>query len=363
MALLANTFEGQADGTTITTGNSGGGSGDAFDSVNASGTREFDDGIVLRGSRALLLGSASGTTPFVLWNNSSWTAAATVYSRVYFRVSAIPTSGAATIMNFRRTNGSNTSPPCDVRLTTAGTLAIRVPATTRHTSTTTIAVDTWYRLEMRVEAATSTTVRARGRLFYGSNIEGLTPDEAWGNDTTYTAGDGAIGGLATGWISSPTTTSNMSIDDLSFSDVDWIGSSSPAPAPLDTPVVTVTDETGPSTIGGTNGSVTVTWSAITGATAYDAGIANGLSQTGGFTTVSSSATSPYTFTGLAAGNYTVAIKALPSPSDWGTANAVLANPANDMQPYWGALNAFGDLDIGITDGLGFSPLGTSPLGS
>jgi hypothetical protein len=310
MALLQNTFEGQDDGTVITLANSGGGSGDAFNVVNATGTREFDDGIVLRGSRALLLGTNGSTSPYVGWNNSSWTPAATVYSRVYFRVSAIPTS-SSTIMTFRGTDGTTAVIASDVRLTNLAKLAIRIPTTTQHTSLTTIEVNTWYRLEMRVEAASSTHTRARGRLFYGSNIEGSTPDEAWGNNTTFPGGDGAVGGLMSGWLGGPGVASNLSIDDLSFSDVDWIGSSAPPPAPLDTPVVTVTDETGPTTTSGTDGSITVTWPAITGATAYDAGIANGLSQTGGFTTVSSAATSPYTFTGLAAGNYTVAIRANP----------------------------------------------------
>jgi hypothetical protein len=89
------------------------------------------------------------------------------------------------------------------------------------------------------------------------------------------------------------------------------GAANPADSPLDTPVVTVTNETDPTTPGGTDGSITVTWPAVSGAATYDAGIADGLNRTDGFSVVSTSATSPYVFTGLNAGDYTVAIRAIP----------------------------------------------------
>lgn len=84
------------------------------------------------------------------------------------------------------------------------------------------------------------------------------------------------------------------------------------PVPLDTPVVTVTTEVDPSTPGGTDGSITVTWPAVPNADHYEAGIADGHGQTSGFTVTSTSAVSPYTFTGLDAGDYTVAIRAMPA---------------------------------------------------
>jgi hypothetical protein len=99
MAQLSNTFEtGIADGTTITAANSDDGTaGNAFDFVNASGTRVFDTDLFKSGARSLLLGSSSGTTPYVAWS-AAWTASTDIYVRMYFRVSALPTGSSATLI-------------------------------------------------------------------------------------------------------------------------------------------------------------------------------------------------------------------------------------------------------------------------
>ena len=80
--------------------------------------------------------------------------------------------------------------------------------------------------------------------------------------------------------------------------------------PLDTPVVTVTSTTVP-TVANNDGEIQVSWPAVTDAASYEAGIATGHDQTAGFVTTSA-VTSPHTFTGLAAGDYTVAIRAIPA---------------------------------------------------
>lgn len=71
---------------------------------------------------------------------------------------------------------------------------------------------------------------------------------------------------------------------------------------LATPTVTVGTITNPTTIGGTDGSTVVSWTAVSGAVSYDAYIATGSTPAqGDFTLVASGVTSPYTFTGLTAG--------------------------------------------------------------
>ena len=77
--------------------------------------------------------------------------------------------------------------------------------------------------------------------------------------------------------------------------------------PLATPVLTVVEVVKPHA-GATDGSIKVSWPEVSGAHHYEAGIANG-DVTTGFTTVSTAATSPFTFSGLGAGQKTVAIKA------------------------------------------------------
>jgi hypothetical protein len=80
---------------------------------------------------------------------------------------------------------------------------------------------------------------------------------------------------------------------------------------LDTPVVTVDSTSNPTTEGGTDGSITVSWVAIDGADSYTAEIADGHNATDGFTIDDAAATSPHVFSGLTAGQYTVAITAVP----------------------------------------------------
>jgi len=82
------------------------------------------------------------------------------------------------------------------------------------------------------------------------------------------------------------------------------------PTPLDTPEVTAS-HTDPTTPGGTDGTITVTWAPVPNAARYEVGITTGHYQTTGFTQVAADASSPHIITGRAAGNYTVAVKAHP----------------------------------------------------
>ena len=80
---------------------------------------------------------------------------------------------------------------------------------------------------------------------------------------------------------------------------------------LDTPATTVSATSNPTTPGGVDGSITVTWAAVTGAATYVAEIADGHNATSGFVVDDATATSPHVFTGLSAGEYTVSIQAIP----------------------------------------------------
>lgn len=79
---------------------------------------------------------------------------------------------------------------------------------------------------------------------------------------------------------------------------------------LATPVVTVAATANPTTSTAADGTIQITWPAVSGAASYEAGIRAGSGHTSGFT-VTTGATSPHTFTGLAGGTYTVAVRALP----------------------------------------------------
>lgn len=83
--------------------------------------------------------------------------------------------------------------------------------------------------------------------------------------------------------------------------------------PLTTPTVTAGTIINPTVVGGSNGTAVATWPAVANATGYDAfKILNpsGTPADADFgTAVATGVTSPYTFTGLSAGNYAIGIKA------------------------------------------------------
>lgn len=84
------------------------------------------------------------------------------------------------------------------------------------------------------------------------------------------------------------------------------------PAALDAPVVSEVVAINPTTTGGTNGSITLTWGAVTDADRYEVEIADGLDATTGFVVDNADATSPHTIAGLSAGPYTWSVRAHPA---------------------------------------------------
>ena len=87
---------------------------------------------------------------------------------------------------------------------------------------------------------------------------------------------------------------------------DWTGSF--VNPPLPTPVLTIESITNP-TVANNDGEIEISWPAVAGAESYTAGIAVGHNQTSGFTETPG-VSSPHSFTGLAGGDYTVALKAI-----------------------------------------------------
>ena len=143
----------------------------------------------------------------------------------------------------------------------------------------------------------------------GVTLQGMVPGETesttnsrtyvWGG-TKNIASSGETGELTIGWASTTTPTSTAVL-------LRAATGAQPLVAP--TPVVASTIQ--PTTTTSTDGSATVTWEPVSGASGYSAHIAE--TMTPGqedFTLVASSVTSPYTFTGLKTGAYSFGIKAL-----------------------------------------------------
>lgn len=83
------------------------------------------------------------------------------------------------------------------------------------------------------------------------------------------------------------------------------------PEALDAPTVTNALAINPSTEGGTDGAITLTWNPVDGADRYEVDLAPGLNAETGFVQRSANAVSPYSITGLAAGSYTWSVRAIP----------------------------------------------------
>ena len=174
----------------------------------------------------------------------------------------------------------------------------------QHTSPTTSNGRVFY----RVRTLTNTSWATGGEFFYDSGYTLNIGTEAYtsiryGKMSTEVIGSTGVLYEYLGWggISVSTADTSVAAAKAYFADAPVTAT------PLATPVVTVSASVNPTT-GASNGSITVTWPAVAGAHHYEAGIAAG-DVTSGYTVVSTAATSPFTFSGLSAGQKTVAIRA------------------------------------------------------
>lgn len=309
MAILTNTFEGGTDGANISVANSGGASGDAFNVLLLNGTSASSGSSVLTYSddfaaQGALSGKLTHTASqsYLRWNYAESHNRFAIRRLVYFATAPTTTVSLMTMHN-------GTGIMADIRLEPGRTLLPYI-GTAGHTagrSAMALAVNTIYWLEIAVTKETGgggngkvewNLTNAAGAVVetYSSPATAATgaidaQQFRLGGGSTATWGAGAVewldtvraGGIASGWIG-------------------------PIATALDTPVLTVTENNKPSAPGAADGSVKVTWPAVPGAHHYEAGIAVG-DVTTGYTVVSTTATSPYTFTGLTAGEKTVAIRA------------------------------------------------------
>lgn len=184
MATKQNTCEALPSGT-ITTGNSGdNGAGDPLDTaVNAS--RSYVTSQFMHGTGCWYFEGASGVAPI---GGYTLTAAAGLSLRFYFRITALPSATCAITQMRSGTDSARGS----LRIKTDGKMEVETVAGLVHTSTATLSVDTWYRVEWRqIKGADSSTGTVEFKLFAGDST---TPLETY---TSTTANTGTID-LATG---------------------------------------------------------------------------------------------------------------------------------------------------------------------
>jgi Siphovirus ReqiPepy6 Gp37-like protein/Glycosyl hydrolase family 26 len=223
MTRLSNSNEGGSNGTTITVANSGGTSGDAWDAVNTavplpvySTTGALDGSL---GSSHSLSATSNAlldwSTSFSGFNATSipW------YTRDYFKITALP-SAQVFLQSVQKI--SPFALVWSIFIDTTGHLGIRNRAsgTNIATATTVLSLNTRHRYETKV-VYDGTTYSLTLRCFYGTNADGITPDETLtGSITSANAVDLMGFGAQT---AASATLGPIYHDNIAADTVDWIG--------------------------------------------------------------------------------------------------------------------------------------------
>ena len=202
--LLVNTFEGGTNTTTISTGNSGGASGNAFNavSIGAGGSVTFSNTTAAGGTlSALLQSGASSAQVGVRWILNS--SQPVIYGSFYIQVAAYPTGGSGgNDKIFQLLNNQNATSLCALRVTGLGQLLVQdAGGTTLYTFANPLALNTWYRIETRwALSGAQNAGQGTVRLFSPDNsqvpIEQVTTaaDQNFGGSPAGEASFGWLGG-------------------------------------------------------------------------------------------------------------------------------------------------------------------------
>jgi hypothetical protein len=215
--ILTNNFEGGSSGTTITTTNSNGISGAAFDvvSIGTSATLAFDNTEAAHGLLSMKVATGgTSTTSLAEWTFSEGPQL-TIYFRLYLFLSATPT---AAISPFMVRSGASVA--ASLLLTTPGTLQLRDGTnTTQVTFTTHPPTGSWYRIEGYVTGASGTGGAISASLY--SPLDSLTPVE-----THTVTGINTTGAISAYWFGQANTVASSGpfwIDDIGISPVGFLG--------------------------------------------------------------------------------------------------------------------------------------------
>jgi hypothetical protein len=218
---LANTLEGGTDTTTITPGNSGGASGDAFSNVviGASATLTFS---ATQSRNALSMALVEPGTSALTY--AEWTGLGSITANIWFRFYLFLVALPNVILLPLRFNTSGAVGDAFLRINTSGTVQYDNAAQLGEAGTLgTVVCKTgqWIRLEGRVKSST-TVGEAEWRLF--NNADSTAYDDTK-NATGLVLGANADACRIGSTVAAGPTSQTFYFDDLALSTVDWIGPS------------------------------------------------------------------------------------------------------------------------------------------
>lgn len=299
MSLLRNTLEGGTNGTAVSAANSGGASGDAFSAVSANqlfATAQKHEGAM----------SANVTAAgFLQW---SFPDATNMAGRAYTFQTAGNAGANSDPIGFYLANGDAI---LAARINSGNQLRLYHGISTNFIWTPDFAIplNQWIRWELLLEQGT-TNANGRARLaLYANNSPTPLIDSGWITGLDLGAASAKLINRSR-WGAYATSAGTAYIDDLALNTaVDYTGFIGATSPELPTPVVTVSAKANPTTAVSTDGSITVTWPTVAGAHHYESDLQVG-NVTTGFVADDLNAVSPKTYNGLAAGQYTVAVRAI-----------------------------------------------------
>jgi hypothetical protein len=215
MTVLVNSFEGGTNGTTITTGNSGGASGNAFDAVTGSPT--FSSTHAAHGTLSCSV-SVSSSSATVAWN-ASLGSQAQVWFREYFYIPSNP-GGTIYLTSFTQAGVSTCA---SLMMLSTGQLAVwDNTSTAQITSTESVPLNQWFRVEGFVVGNASTGQLA---LNIYNQMDSVNPTE-----THQTAANlNTFGTINKVNFGAPvSTTFSYYLDDIGVSTAGYLGPSNTA---------------------------------------------------------------------------------------------------------------------------------------
>lgn len=303
MTLVQYLFETGPQGTSLTNGNSG----SSGASMGAGSTGIFDAAVAAHGAFGAKLTNGAGVNAYRLFpmaaTNTNWQMSGVI---------TVPSSAPAANVTVGQAYNSGGSGRVSLYVDTSLRLGISGSGGATPTLISpALTPGGQYRVTLQVQGGSATASVVTAKVYSKTGGAWNTQLGTTYNSTTFNAGTDAVVGFSVGIVNSPATTISVGWDDLQLNDGagSEIGDIVTA---LPEPTITVGTITDPSTVGGTDGSVRVSWPAVSGAGGYSAWRAPGHDAADNtLVQVSPSVTSPYDFTGLAGGNYTVAIRSEP----------------------------------------------------
>ncbi|WP_028192942.1 hypothetical protein [Salinispora pacifica] len=219
MASLVNSFEGGLDGLGITTGNSGGGSGDAWTLAadTADGTCTYSSTGAAHGSLCMSVTLGATTGPQRRgWAVNDGNATSVQHFRFYLDPASI-SGGAVSVL--RGMNAGSTGQRFRVQVSDSGVLTLRNNISSVVWTSTALSAGTQWRVE--VSAAGSTSGVGRVRVYAGDSTS-TTQDS--GDLTALNLG----GPIREVWFGQTSATAGVSVrlDDCGWSDTALLGPAS-----------------------------------------------------------------------------------------------------------------------------------------